>query len=103
MISALRLVIQSFLQKEIQIRKSKEAPPGELVEVPKPYKGLVFGKLGKNLIEISRCTGAEVIRRDGEVYIVSGTEKQREQAKLQIKVKVVSKSRIHSLYLNLCV
>ena len=47
--------------------------------------------------------GAEVIRRDGEVYIISGTEKQREQAKLQIKVKVVSKSRIHSLYLNLCV
>ena len=47
MISALRLVIQSFLQKEIQIRKSKEAPPGELVGVPKPYKGLVFGKWEK--------------------------------------------------------
>ena len=78
------------MQQEIQKKKSEEAPPGEFVEVPKAYKGLVFGKFGKNLKDISVHTGAQVIRKDGEVYITSGTEKQREQAKLQIKVKIVS-------------
>ena len=51
----------------------------------------MFGKWGKNLREISDSTGAEVIRRNGEVFIIKGTEEQREQARVQIKVKIVSK------------
>ena len=61
------------------------------MEVPKEYKGLVIGKWGKNLVDISNSTGAEVIRRNGEVFITEGKEEEREQARMQIKVKIVSK------------
>lgn len=61
------------------------------MEVPKEYKGLVFGKHGKNLTDISNNTGAQVIRRNGEVFITRGTEEAREQARIEIKVKIVSK------------
>jgi len=61
------------------------------VEVPKEYKGLVFGKGGKNLLDISKNTGAQVIRRNGEVFIIEGKEEEREQARIEIKVKIVSK------------
>ena len=68
------------------------APPGELVEIPDKYKGLVMGKGGDNLREISTLTGAKVIRKGGEVYVTGGTQEQREQAKVHIKVKIVSRS-----------
>lgn len=61
------------------------------MEVPKEYKGLVFGKGGKNLMDISNNTGAKVIRRNGEVFIIEGTEEAREKARIEIKVKIVSK------------
>ena len=61
------------------------------MEVPKEYKGLVFGKWGKNLMDISNNTGAKVIRRNGEVFIIEGTEEAREKARIEIKVKIVSK------------
>ena len=49
-----------------------------------------MGKRGDNLRDISTQTGAKLIRKEGEVYIVSGTEEQRQQAKVHIKVKIVS-------------
>ena len=61
------------------------------MEVPKEYKGLVIGKGGKNLMDISKTTGAQVIRRNGEVFIIEGKEEEREQARIAIKVKIVSK------------
>ena len=61
------------------------------MEVPKEYKGLVFGKGGKNLMDISKNTGAKVIRRNEEVFIIEGTEEAREKARIEIKVKIVSK------------
>lgn len=61
------------------------------MEVPKEYKGLVFGKGGKNLMNISNNTGAKVIRRNEEVFIIEGTEEAREKARIEIKVKIVSK------------
>ena len=43
-------------------------------------------------MDISNSTGAEVIRsRNGEVFITEGKEEEREQARMQIKVKIVSK------------
>ena len=67
-----------------------DGPPCELVEVPSEYKGLVIGKGGDNLRNISTQTGAKVIRKQGDVYIVSGTEEQRQQAKVHIKIIIVS-------------
>lgn len=69
-----------------------DGPPCELVEVPSEYKGLVIGKGGDNLRNISTQTGAKVIRKQGDVYIVSGTEEQRQQAKVHIKIIIVSGS-----------
>ena len=80
------------------------APPGELVEVPDEYKGLVIGKGGDNLRYISTLTGARVIRKDGEVYVTSGTREQREQAKAHIKSQIVSVLGIlvhYQLYINI--
>ena len=68
------------------------APPGELVEVPDKHKGLVIGKGGDNLSDISTVTGAKVIRKGGEIYIVSGTKEQRQRAKVHIRIIIVSKS-----------
>ena len=69
------------------------APPGELVDVPSKYKGLVMGTGGDNLRKISTQTGAKVTRKDGEVYIVSETEDQRQQAKMNINMMIVSKKK----------
>lgn len=66
------------------------APPGELVEIPEKYKGLVMGTGGDNLRNISTETGAKVIRKGGEVYIISGNTQQRQQAKLYIGNVIVS-------------
>ena len=48
-----------------------------------------MGKGGANLSFISTKTGAKLIHKDGEVYIVSGTDEQKEQARLHIKVTIV--------------
>ena len=61
------------------------------MEIPSEYKGLVMGKGGDTLRNISTQTGAKVIRKGGEVYIVSGTEEQREQARVHIKIIMVSR------------
>ena len=42
-------------------------------------------------MDISNNTGAKVIRRNGEVFITEGTEEAREQARIEIKAKAVSK------------
>ena len=80
------------LQGEIRQAMHQGASPGELVEVPDEYKGLVIGKGGDNLRHISTLTGVKVIRKAGEVYVTGGTREQREQAKVHIKVKIVSRS-----------
>ena len=49
-----------------------------------------MGKGGYNLSCISTKTGAKLIRKAGEVYIVSGTEEQKQLARLHIKVEIVS-------------
>ena len=56
----------------------------ELVEIQDEHKGLVIGKRGARLQEISAQSGANVIRMDGQVYITLGTEDQRKLAKLHI-------------------
>ena len=80
------------LQGQIRQGMHQGASPGELVEVPDKYKGLVIGKGGDNLRHISTLTGAKVILKAGEVYVTGGTREQREQAKVHIKVKIVSRS-----------
>ena len=88
------------LQQEIQSKRNRAPSLGELVEIPQKYKGLVMGTGGDNLRDISTQTGAKVIRKDGEVYIASGTEQQRQQAKLYIGTIIVSLS-LHNIYINL--
>lgn len=58
-----------------------------------------MGKGGDNLRDISTQTGAKVTRKDGEVYIASGTEKQRQQAKLYISTIIVS-SFLHRIFIK---
>ena len=70
------------------------------MEIPDEYKGLVIGKKGSNLKRISSQTGAKVIRKDREVYIVSGTEEQRQKAKVHIKIAIVSNYNSHNLALR---
>ena len=66
--------------------------------VPAEYKGLVIGRGRDKLREISTQTGAKVILKvpDGEVsaevYIVSGTEEQRQLAKLKIGLIIVGRT-----------
>ncbi|KAL9958476.1 hypothetical protein ACROYT_G035492 [Oculina patagonica] len=79
---AKRLILERV--QEIQSRKNTAPPPDELVEISAKYKGLVMGTGGDNLRNISTETGAKVIRKDGEVHIVSGTTQQRQQAKVYI-------------------
>ena len=77
-------------QEKIKKRIEEQSLAGELVEIPEGYKGLVIGKEGSNLRRISNQTGAKVIRKsDREVYIVSGTEEQRQKAKVHIKITIV--------------
>ena len=67
------------------------------MDIPAEYKGLIIGKGGANLREISNETGAEVIRKRGEVYIIYGTENQREQAKVNIGIRVVGRSQFKNV------
>ena len=49
-----------------------------------------MGKGGDNLSFISTKTGAKLIQKDREVYIVSGIDEKKEQARQHIKVAIVS-------------
>ena len=90
-----------FRQEKIKKRIQEQSLAGELVEIPEGYKGLVIGKEGSNLRRISNQTGAKVIRKsDREVYIVSGTEEQRQKAKVHIKIAIVSNYNSHNLALR---
>lgn len=71
------------------------------MEIPVEYKGIIIGKGGATLREISEQTGAEVSRRKGEVYIISGTEHQREQAKVNIGIRLVRRSFFYDFQLRL--
>ena len=66
----------------------------ELIKVEDRFKGLVIGKKAAKLRYISTQSGAKVIsdREDQEIYIISGTEEEREYAKVLIGEIVVSKS-----------
>ena len=78
------------LQHELQVKKSEIAPTFELVEIPSECKGFVIGRGGENLRHISSKTGADLIRKGGNVYLASGTEEQRQHAKKCIIEMVVS-------------
>ena len=68
------------------------------MDIPDGYKGKIIGKGGANLRVISEQTGAEVTRkRGGEVHIIKGTEQQREQVKMIIRMKVVSGSVFYGM------
>ena len=78
------------LQPELQVKKSAITPTFELVEIPSEWKGFVIGKRGENLRQSSSQTGADWIRKGGNVYLASGTEEQRQHAKKCIIEMVVS-------------
>lgn len=82
--------------QEIQRKRKDARSLGEHVEIPQVYKGLVMGKGGDNLRDISTQTGAKVTRKDGEVYIASGTEQQRQQAKLYIST-IIAGARLRGV------
>ena len=88
-IISVQCVIHTYLLF-FQSRTSERPPLGELIEIADEYKGLVMVKGGDNLRNISTQTGAKVVRKQGEVYIASGTEEQRQQAKVLIKIIIVS-------------
>ena len=62
----------------------------ERVEIEHEYKGYVIGKRQANLREISGQTGAKLIVKDGEIYIILGNKEQRKLAKVHIGTIVVS-------------
>ena len=61
----------------------------ERLEIEDKYKGLVVGKGRSKLKEISAKTGAKVICKDADVYIIQGNVEQRTRAKVQIGNVVV--------------
>ena len=68
----------------------------ELIKVEDKFKGSVKGKEAAKLRHISAQSGAKVIldRQDQEIYIISGTEEEREYAKVLIGEIVVGKSSL---------
>ena len=66
----------------------------ELIKVEDKFKGSVKGKEAARLRHISAQSGAKVVfdREDQEIYIISGTEEEREFAKVLIGEIVVGKS-----------
>lgn len=63
----------------------------ELIKVEEKFKAVVIGKGGAKLKKIFNQTGAKAVldRKDQEIYVISGTEKQREHAKVLIGETVV--------------
>ena len=59
------------------------------MDIEDEYKRFVIGKQRAKLKEISTQTGAKVILKDGEVYIILGNEEERKQARLNIGTIVV--------------
>ena len=66
----------------------------ELIKVEDKFKGIVKGKEAVKLQHISARSGAQVVldSEDLEIYIISGTEEEREYAKVLIGEIVVGKS-----------
>ena len=66
----------------------------ELIKVEDKFKGKVKGKEAAKLRHISARSGAKVVfeREAEEIYIISGTEEERECAKVLIGDTVVGKS-----------
>ena len=79
----LRFNLDFSSQEEIKLTRWQK------VEIPTEYYGLVIGRHGANLLEISKETGAEVTRIRGKVHIIQGTKQQRDHVKLLIKRRVV--------------
>ena len=71
--------------------KEDEEDTPELVFIPDGFHGLVIGRGGQSLNQISIQTGATLFRQWGKVYI-SGPQEARKKAKLQIKRILVSDS-----------
>ena len=78
------------------IQDSAKRRRRELIKVEDKFKGSVKGKEAAKLRHISAQSGARVIldREDLEIYIISGTEEEREYAKVLIGEKVVGKSSL---------
>ena len=68
----------------------------ELIKVEDDFKGIVKGKEAVKLRHISAQSGAKVVldSEDLEIYIISGTEEEREYAKVLIGEIVVGKSSL---------
>ena len=77
------LTIGSFSQQELNNNRE------ELVEIPNTFKGRVIGKYRATLRQIETQTEVKLIVKDGEVYIVRGTQQQRRHAKMNIGTIVV--------------
>ena len=74
------------LQEDVQSRMVWER-----VDIEDEYKRFVIGKQGAKLREISNQSGAKVILKDREVYILLGNEEQRKQARVHIGSIVVGR------------
>ena len=82
--------VTCLLQRELPpIQKDVQSTIWERLEIEDKYKGLVLGKGRSKLREISAKTGAKVICKGGDVYIILGNEEQRTRAKVQIGNVVV--------------
>ena len=75
------------------IQDSAKRRRRELIKVEDKFKGKVKGKEAAKLRHISAQSGAKVVldREDQEIYIISGTEEEREHAKALIGEIVVGK------------
>ena len=75
------------------IQDSAKRRRRELIKVEDKFKGKVKGKEAAKLRQISAQSGAKVVldREDQEIYIISGTEEEREHAKALIGEIVVGK------------
>ncbi|XP_022808825.1 uncharacterized protein LOC111345809 isoform X2 [Stylophora pistillata] len=73
----------------------------EMVEIPSKYKGLIFGRHGANLRVLTNETGAELTRKDWELYITKATKKQREHVKQLIGIKI-ARARLMGEFYKVC-
>lgn len=64
----------------------------ERVDIEDKFKRLVIGKQRAKLREINDQSGAKVISKDGELYIILGTDEQRKLAKMLIGTVVVGEA-----------
>ena len=70
------------------MKTSKKRYPGQLVEIPSGFEGLVAGKGGDNLRNIRTLTGVQVLPRGNRLEL-RGSEEEVERAELLLKLRVV--------------